>query len=134
MCLRVNRSSIESSFPIHHHHITSPIFDPESHHLSPFRVTGCKSRRNIDLNAHSGVRIIQRTKMDLRALVDVTSLNHDTCRKIIGSIEKLAAFGDISGTREINTSWHPKIRSMGVREEQIGRTVEIKGHVRNTCR
>jgi hypothetical protein len=109
MGLRVNRSSIESSVPIHHHHITSSIVDPRSHPLSPF---GLKSLK----------------KMDFSAVVDSTPLNHVKSVKIIGSIEKFAAFGDILGIKAINAYSDSRIISMGDRESQIGLIVEIKGH------
>jgi hypothetical protein len=71
----------------------------------------------MDINAHYVVRIyVKRNKMDLSAVVDPTPLNHVKSRKIIGSIEKFAAFGDILGIKEINAYSHPRIISMGDRE------------------
>jgi hypothetical protein len=90
MDLRVSPASIESFFPIHHHHITSPILDPRSHPMSPF---GFESLKNMDVNAQDGVRIdVQRSKIDLSAVADATPLNHVDSVKIMGSIRKVAAF------------------------------------------
>jgi hypothetical protein len=93
MGLKVNRSSMESFFPVRYHHITSPIVDPRFHRMSP---VGLRSLKHIDLNAHYGGRIsVHRSKMGLSAGGDATLLNHVNSPKIIGSIEKLAAFGDM---------------------------------------
>jgi hypothetical protein len=98
--LRVHRSSIESCVAIHHQQITSPSFDLRSHPLSP---VGFQSLQNMDLNAQYGGRIyVQRSKMDLSAVIDVTPLNHVNSITIIRSIEKFAAFEDILGIKEIN--------------------------------
>jgi hypothetical protein len=52
----------------------------------------------MDRNASYGVRIcVQGSNMDLRAVVDATALNHINSLKIIGTIEKLAAFADSMG-------------------------------------
>jgi hypothetical protein len=57
----------------------------------------------MDLNAHSGADIfVQRSKMDLSAVVDATPLNHVNSRKIRGCMEKFVAFGDILGIEEMN--------------------------------
>jgi hypothetical protein len=58
--------------------------------------------------------------VDCRAGVDATPLNHVNSLRIIGSIENLAAFGDILGIKAINAYEHPRIISMGDREGQIG--------------
>jgi hypothetical protein len=50
----------------------------------------------MDRNPHDRVDIyVQRSKMDLSAVVDVAPLNHVNSLSIIGSIGKLAGFVDI---------------------------------------
>jgi hypothetical protein len=88
--LKVNRSSIKCSFPIHHRQIIRPIFDPRSHPLPLF---GLQLLNNMDLNAHYSVGIcVQRSKTNIGAGVNATLLDHANSRNIIGSIEKFAAF------------------------------------------
>jgi hypothetical protein len=54
--------------------------------------------------------------MDFSAVVDDTSLNHVNSPRILGSIEKLATFGNILGINETNADSHPRIILMRDRE------------------
>jgi hypothetical protein len=59
--------------------------------------------KSMDRNAHYGVEFyVQRSKMDWSAVMDATPLNHVNSRKILDSIEKFAAFGDVLGIKERN--------------------------------
>jgi hypothetical protein len=102
---KVNRPSIESSFPIHHHQITNSIFDPRSHSLSPL---GFESLNDMERNSHDGPRIsVKRSNMDFSAVVDSTPLNYANSLKMRGSIGKFATF-EISWESRDRCRWASK--------------------------